>query len=265
MTEMDDEENEESDESEKIRKVMPRVDNDEIKVLLEKILTKLDVLAELKDEVKQMTKSLNHLSDEMEDVKKENVSLNKRIDELEAKLEQKNETEKHYNVLQKNMEEMRLKQHESEQYERNKNIEINGLDEVKNENVNDIMQKLATAFKVDDFKLNMVDKMHRIPSKNKDKPNTLIVQFKHRMDRDKWLESKKKTVTNDQILQNANGKRIYVNENMTPYYRQLFWKTKNYAKENNIKYVWFKNGKVLTRVDEKEKKVTVIRSEMDLK
>ena len=66
------------------------------------------------------------------------------------------------------------------------------------------------------------------------------------------------------MLQNQNGKRVYVNENMTPHYRQLFWRAKNYAKENNIKYVWFKNGKVLMRRSDEEKTVITVKSEGDL-
>ena len=170
-----------------------------------------------------------------------------------------------YTQLENKIDEMKINQHEMEQYERNKNIEINGLDEIRNESTHDVIKKLAKAFVIEDFKPDTVEKAHRIPNKNKDKTNSFIVQFKNREARDKWIEAKKKIVTNDQLLQNGNGRRVFINEHMTPYYRQLFWKTKNHAKENNIKFVWFKNGKVLTRVSADEKKVVVIRSENDLK
>jgi len=208
---------------------------------------------------------LNSMSDELQDVKKENEDLKKKISELENKMEGNDEKVLQFVQLEKRIEEMKLSQCEKEQYDRNKNIEINGLEENPKENLHDVMKKMADAYGIQDYRTDVVEKMHRIPSKNKEKVSSIIVQFKRREDRDKWISAKKRTVTNDQILQNSNGKRIFVNENMTPHFRQLFWKAKNFAKENKYKYVWFKNGKVLMRKEESDKAVMVIRSERDLK
>lgn len=157
-----------------------------------------------------------------------------------------------------------MKQKEKEQYERNRNIEINQLDWLPNENLKEVIQKVAHSFGLDNYRPEHIDAAHRIPNRNKEKPSTIIIQFKHREGRDAWVAQRKKVVTNDDIHKNGNGRRIYLNENMTPHYKELFWKTKMYAKEHNIKYVWFLRGKIMTRKQEGDKEVKIVRSEKDL-
>ena len=112
--------------------------------------------------------------------------------------------------------------------------------------------------------MEQIEKGHRIPNNNPNKVPSIVVQFKCREDRDMWVKKKKKVVTNDNCFGNGNGQKIYVNEHMTPFYKQLLWKTKNFARQNNVKYTWFRDGKIRIRIKEDDKFSKIIRSEKDL-
>ena len=43
--------------------------------------------------------------------------------------------------------------------------------------------------------------------------------------------------------------KLFVNENLTDYRKNLFWSTKRAAKANNFKYFWTANGKLLKKDD----------------
>lgn len=66
------------------------------------------------------------------------------------------------------------------------------------------------------------------------------------------------------MYNNGNRKRIYLNENMTAYYKNLFWKVKTFARERNFKYVWYRNGKIMMRKDNDTAEVIHINGEEDL-
>ena len=236
----------------------------DVKHLLEKILLKLDDLTAIKVEMKAMSTAMTHMSDEITDIKEENNRMKSKIKELEAKIELQDELKNKQMKMEERLEELKVNVHEKEQYDRNRNLEINEMDMMTNENSTDLVCKLANKFGIEHFRPDMIDKVHRIPNNNKNKCSTLIVQFKFREARDAWLKAKKHVVTNDDLFGNGNGKRVYINENMSPFYKNLFWKTKTHAAENKIKYVWFARGKVLMRKTEKDT-VTWVRSEKDLK
>ena len=158
---------------------------------------------------------------------------------------------------------MQLESKQREQYDRNRNLEVNQLDWLQDENLNQVIKNLASNFNIE-YHESEIEAAHRIPNRNKNKPSSVIIQFKHRNSRDKWLNEKKRIVTNDNMYRNGNRQRIYINENMTPYMKTLFWKTRNFAKENSFDYVWFRNGKIMMRKNKEEKEVIMIREDDDL-
>jgi len=127
------------------------------------------------------------------------------------------------------------------------------------------LHKIAQQFDINTYNATQVDKAHRIPNRNPNKNEAIVVQFKCRVDRDAWITARKKVVTNDAAFSNGNRKRIYINEHLTPYYKSLLWKTKEHAKLKGYKYVWIKNGRIAMRKAEGDKNVYTIRSELDLK
>jgi hypothetical protein len=49
--------------------------------------------------------------------------------------------------------------------------------------------------------------------------------------------------------------RIYINENLSPFFRELLWKSKIRAKEAGYKFIWYSFGKILVRKDASDNKV----------
>ena len=166
--------------------------------------------------------------------------------------------------LEDDIKKMKLYQQELDQYSRNKNIEITGIEQTQREDVRQIVEKMAEKLEIENFTQDLIDKCHRVQSRNVNKPNAIIVQFKTREDRDRWVGKKKNQVTSDQIVKSTNKSKVYVNEHLTPFYKTLLWQTKQYAKKNNYKFVWIRNMKIHMRKDETDNAVRVIRSEEDL-
>lgn len=50
---------------------------------------------------------------------------------------------------------------------------------------------------------------------------------------------------------------IYINNYLTLTNRNLFYKTKMYAKENSYRYAWFKNNKMLMKKNDSEKVIII--------
>ena len=57
--------------------------------------------------------------------------------------------------------------------------------------------------------------------------------------------------------------KLYVKENLTQRRKNLFWETKQAAKEQNYDYFWTNNGQIYIRKDEESNKIH-IKSKTDL-
>lgn len=149
-----------------------------------------------------------------------------------------------------------------EQYGRNCNLELCEVKETEGENLENIV--LNVAKKMDIYlEPNDIDIVHRLPGK-KDKIRSIIVQFSSRKKRDEFIVKKNKIkVTNNDAARNGSDSKIYVNENMTPYFKNLLWKTKTAAHANGYTFAWFRFGRILVRKDESAG-VIRINNETDL-
>lgn len=262
---VDEEISKEEDEEEEIQRNKLK-ENDESEGI-RRIEKKLDILMQKFDEQsrkwEEAQETIELLFKEQKDLKKENEEIKTRLKQMEEKvqnfenIEEKNlAVEKRMNILHKEMK-------EKEQYERNKNLEINQLDWMENEDLTKVIEDLAKNFNVS-FQSTEIEKAHRIPNRNKNKPSSVIIQFKFRESRDRWLKEKRRIVTNDNMYRNGNRQRIFINENMTPFTKTLFWKTKMWAKEKKYAFVWFRNGKIMMRKNKDDKEVKIIHEEEDL-
>jgi len=124
--------------------------------------------------MKAMTKSMNFINAEFNDIKKENEDLKNRVIAMEKKIDEFENNNKSQEKVSDRIEEINLAVHEKEQYDRNRNIEINELDRLPNEKLPEVVRKLANAFGITFYRPEMIDAAHRIPNKNKNKPDCLI-------------------------------------------------------------------------------------------
>ena len=232
---------------------------------MERIEKRLDKIQKSNEKILQGMNSINKKYEEIKaeniQLKRENEEIKKRITNLESKVNNKSGDAGNEDIVKK-VKQIEQTQHESEQYSRNKNIEIFGVEECKNEKIRDTIHRLVEGLKIEHYHDNNIEKAHRLPSRNKTKTPTILVQFKTRQWRDDWLKGRQGRINNDDIFQNGNKDRIFVNEHLTPFYKALMWKTKQSAKKQ-FKYIWFNNGKIHLKKDD-ESKVQFVKSERDL-
>ena len=161
-----------------------------------------------------------------------------------------------------------IKVDELEQYGRRQNLEIVEVPEKEDENTNAIVLEVAKMLDVD-IMSSHISTSHRLPkkkasSRNNSGSSPIIVRFTSRDIRNQIYANRKKARFVD--LKNfsvSDTKNIFVNENLTPTRKQLFWKTKQEVKNNSWKYIWTHNGNVFVKKDDKAS-ITAIKNELDL-
>ena len=161
-----------------------------------------------------------------------------------------------------------IKVDELEQYGRRQNLEIVGVPEKEDENTNAIVLEVAKMLDVD-IMSSHISTSHRLPKKtainrNNSGSSPIIVRFTSRDIRNQIYANRKKARFVD--LKNfsvSDTKNIFVNENLTPTRKQLFWKTKQEVKNNSWKYIWTHNGNVFVKKDDNAS-ITAIKNELDL-
>ncbi|KAI5632425.1 hypothetical protein NE865_14865 [Phthorimaea operculella] len=161
-----------------------------------------------------------------------------------------------------------------EQAQSHNDIEICGVAELEDENVNEIAHKISQVLsqKPDDiiraFRKKKPARKGPSPSTRGDSatpppPAPIVVTLRHNS-RDYWLTAAKtKNIIERDVGRNSDEK-ITIRESLSPTTAFLLWKTKSLKEKALCKFVWCKNGTILVRKHENDKKVHVVRSTSDI-
>lgn len=165
--------------------------------------------------------------------------------------------------LREEVQDIRKQLNTKEQQELNNNAIIQGIPYKENENLDVIVDKLASKLSIPKIPIN---KIYRLGSRREDRSAPIRIIFRSEEDKKKWMVAKKtKTLTTSDIGGYADIREtIYINHDLTKYNVELFKKAKQYKTENNYKYLWINNGKILLRKDDNSK-VTLIETHNDIK
>lgn len=212
---------------------------------------------EVFDELKQHNDKLNDFNKTME-------FLSKGIDDANVLM---NNIRKEFKDIKKQNEELVLKNaeltgavdkltdrvRELEQYSRKANVEISGIPSTPKEDSLSLVKDIGKAIgqPVDQ---DHVLAVHRVPSYNTKRDPPLIVQFRDRLVRDKWLSTfkSKKTLMANEVHPTFPKNRVYINEHLCPENKQFLGKLKMKCRELGIRYVWFREGKFFVRKSDGE-------------
>lgn len=148
----------------------------------------------------------------------------------------------------------------SEQYSRNRNIEIKGIEEKPNENVSDIVGELGVLSGVPVTPQDIVA-CHCAPSKSK--PNKMVVQFTRRQKRDEFFEKTRTLRLNNNDFGNTSTLPVFVNDHFCPILKRLLGMAVSKKRESGWKDVWNRNGKIYARKSDGSE-VIAIKNECDL-
>lgn len=163
--------------------------------------------------------------------------------------------------------EMQDEMHEAQQYNRKSFFEIHNLPWLNGEEkdtriLEKSVVKIAELSGVQ-LEADEIEAYHRIPTRNKSKVSPVIVQLASRKKREAIMAGKPKEMCQDDILSNGSTYRVYVNESLTKYHKELFYDAKKIAYELDYDYTWCKDGKIFMRMEDGMRSVR-IRNYADL-
>jgi len=223
------------------------------------------VVSELQNKVEDFRAAMDHMSNTNDEILKQYKKQEEKIKKLEKNVKELEETVKQKDHM---IWELREDLDELQQYSRNRNAEIVNIPEKNGteteENLLEVIEKIAEEGNIQ-FNRQDVDIIHRVPSKKKNRPRNVVVQFKTRTARNKFLENKKHGVTVKKIVQGSQDtSRIFLNEHLTAATKHLLWRAKQEAKAKSYQAVWVRDGKIFLKKQLTDKASLRIRNERDL-
>lgn len=202
-------------------------------------------LRDLRNEQKGIVQSLEHSQADIDDLKKrlevelaKNEKLRSENDALGAKCQ----------VLEDRVVDLQKRVLQIEQYSRNCNLEIQGVEKQGNENVVEIVSRLGKVIN-EPISQGDIVACHRVPTRNSDKTN-IVVQFRSRDKRECALKKAKKMRLTNEDLGYESTLPIYVNEHLCPTLKRLLGMAVKKKHDHKWKSVWSFKGKIYAKKTE---------------
>lgn len=228
------------------------------------ITAQLAPLQHLKEDVKAIKSDIAEFKDSLQFAHESISKFSERIDTLETNINQLQKLADTVPMLQADITRLNSDKHERDQWMRMNNVEIKGVPIKTNENLFDIALKLGSLLECP-IKKEDINMITRVPTYQKDTPKPIIVSFINRYTKEDFVAAmrKRKHLTPNALgLSGTNS--IYVNDHLTPYYKQLLTKAKSLQKSAaNFQYIWVKHSKIWARKSMTSKTFT-INSDSDL-
>ncbi|XP_030031483.2 uncharacterized protein LOC115448251 [Manduca sexta] len=233
----------------------------DFKRILKDIQGKVSTLPGLRKQLNHIMESMSLLSDKYDTLLAEHEESKKKIIHLEKSfitISNKNVYLEKCNIVL----EQRLDKFD--QTSRKHNLEIVGIEQLPNENIQALIKTLGDMLEVNTTDIEWVS---RLPQrKSCDKPAPIKVGFtvNGTNARDAWLSQRRKLaeISSCDVTGGSQKYKIYLNEDLTKPTRELLWKTKKQLR-GTYKYIWVHNGKILVKKGDGDKSI-LIQSEGDI-
>lgn len=243
---------------------------------MSKDLAKLfkELREELKSELKNFTEAVERnvrseersLRTELGEIKASLNFMSKGLDEANRQLDATLGENKHLKkenealrktvfTLQNDLVECKASLLKSEQYTRNRNLEIKGIAQTENEDLHQVLETIGESLG-EAITARDVDVCHRVPTKTEGVTN-IVVQFQRREKRDNVLEKARKKKLTTTVLGLPTDLPIYINEHLCPTMKKILGMAVARKREHNWKYVWTRNGCVFARRTETSRIVPI--------
>ena len=227
----------------------------------------------LKDEeIQKMTKSnLVEFFKKLRDFSNESLNnfmleMKNVINEMKGNMERLSQENRELKKLVQGKENERLKSNEittndTAQYIRRNNIEISGIPDIFTNNLEEKVIEVCNLYGVE-VKADDIEACHRLPKGRKQQklPASTIVRFVNRK-KVEMLKMKRKDEVNLERIGFPKGMKIFFNDNLCPYYRNLWYKCRHLKQAGLVKYVWTSNGIVKVRRDENSPALKIVHND----
>ena len=221
-------------------------------------------LATTRKKVFELEETVKFLNDDCEELRKKNVDFNNQI---EFNKKQTNKLTLIVEKIEKDDGELFMKVNQMDNFLRRQNVEIQGVPVTENE---DLEKIVTNVLKIVDPRLERKElvsfrrmKPTGMAEDRKKAFNPILVKFRSFEQKVKIMKEKKKLANANFNSIGQNVERVFINENLTPFSRDLLYHTRRFQKANGWKFSWSSGGVVLMREQENSKAV-VIRCLKDL-
>lgn len=260
---------------------------------LQKIEAILQTLIKLPEQVEQLRSDLNNMASGMKTQIMD--EFNTRFEEIEAKLEIVETFKKERNVLtiklnkheerisslekifkdrEELIKELQIKTsvlereyNRSQQQNRFLNIEIVGIPEKPDEDLPQLLLKIATSINANIARedIEFITRVQPLQSQA-GKPKRIIAKLNNRHAKDNIIANfrkinKSKGITSNDLGFEGNSTKVFINEHLTIANKILLNNCRKRAKEQDIKFVWVKNCSVYMRHHEKSPSAAITSDE----
>lgn len=208
---------------------------------------------EIKSQLNDFEKSLEYNSNQMDDVLKQ---VHEVKDIFKTMQKKQDEIIKENTMMRKEMDELKYKIQDLEQKSLDHNLEIFGVPDSIPESK--AMESLCQIIQV------TVPEASSFTAKRSwsgahGKSKAICVQFQSKHTRDTILKKSKarKPKISDFATDSQDNRSVYINEQLSPYNKQLFYMANKIKMEKNYKFIWVAEGKILLKKTEDSKTIRV--------
>jgi predicted RNase H-like nuclease (RuvC/YqgF family) len=234
---------------------------EELRKFMADVSKKLEPVGQMSKTVQELKQSVDFMSSKYDELLKKVADLEK---EGERKSDEVSELKKTVQEKDKVIDNLMDRMKETEQYARNKNIEVSGVEAIRGENLITIMENIAEKINVD-FSVEDIDIIHRVPTRRGDGPPKIIAQFTNRKTRNIWLKNKRNAVIHsDEITTGQSKAPVYLNSHLTAEWKALLWRTKEKGRPRGYQAIWFQDNKIYAKKNLQDTRPIIIRREDDL-
>uniref|UniRef100_A0A8D9FDQ1 FP protein C-terminal domain-containing protein n=1 Tax=Cacopsylla melanoneura TaxID=428564 RepID=A0A8D9FDQ1_9HEMI len=205
-------------------------------------------------QIKEFEKSIQHSSDQMDTLLSRLDNMQEAFSHIQVKQQA---MERENAVLKNTVDNLGRQMMEFEQKSFERNLELNGVPESVNE-PKAIMETLCKKAKVDIPAENTYI-MERAKTGPATKPKVVIIKFESKLVRDSILKGCKvsKPQVGDFTGNTAANAPVYVNEQLSPNYKKLFYQANQIKKEKNFAFLWLADNKILFKKTKEARTVRI--------
>lgn len=204
----------------------------------------------LKCDLDSIKCNLKSIEDKQNSLLSNHADLVQRVDVIEIDSKTNNQEVR---ILKEQVLSLQSQINLQQQRDRIQNLEISGIPEKNNEQLNNILIAIANVagLNLSDQDIEFVTRVQprtKIPGR----PKLIIAKMKSRLIRDSIISGvrAKKGLTTTDINFLGESKKIYVNEHLTPANKLLYKNTRQKASALKYQFTWIRDGKIFVRKDD---------------